>query len=301
MNDRHKAAVGYASRLGFSVFLVAADCRTPIKAEGWFEHGCHDATADPEEIGRRCTRYPEANIALACGEPSGVFVLDVDAKGQVDGFASLALLEVDFGPLPRSWRVTTPSGGEHRYFRQPIGRRLRNRVGLRTYGADGQRTDYPGLDIRTTGGSVALPPSAKLAGVYRWADHPTALALADAPEWLLKLAEDAPPPVRERPPLRLQSADKAARYVERAIEAECGAVGSMAPNTGRNLRLFQASANLGELIAAGLVGRDLVERALEQAAIDCSLHADDGGWDGVRKTIASGLARGLQRPREVSL
>lgn len=297
-----RAAVAYAERLHFAVFPVALDCRVPIKERGWFEHGCHDASSDPAEIARRWSKHPTANIAVACGALSGVSALDLDAKGDVDGFASLARLEADFGPLPRTWRSATPSGGEHRFFRHPAGWDLRNKVGLRVHHPDGSRTLYAGLDIRTTGGSVALPPSRKPHGVYRWIDDPSTVPLADAPEWLLKLAIDAPPPVRtNRAPLRLQSSDRAAKYVERAIEGECSALAGMGPNTGRNLRLFQAAANLGELVGGGLAPRDLIERALEQAAYDCGLHADDGGWDGVRKTIASGMNRGMAKPREVSL
>jgi len=161
----------YASK-GLHLFTVAADCRSPIKVRGEYEHGCHDATPDPAEIMRRIRQRPGANVAVATGPKSGVFVLDIDAKGDVNGFESLARLEAIHGPLPISWLTLTPSSGEHRWFRHPEGVELRNKVGLRTYHPDGSRTVYPGLDIRAGGGSVAVPPSAKSHGSYRWGNRP---------------------------------------------------------------------------------------------------------------------------------
>lgn len=295
------AAISYAERLGFYVFGVADDCRVPIKVKGQYEHGCHDATNDPDEIRRRWTRHPKANIAVACGAGSGVFVLDIDCKGEVDGFASLAQLVAQHGPLPESWLSITPSGGEHHWFRQPGGVQLRNRVGLRVYHADGSRTVYPGLDIRSDGASAAVPPSAKPHGSYTWVRHPLRTSLADAPNWLIDLAKEQPPPPRApRPPLRITSSDRAARYVERALEGEYRAVAETPKNAGRNLRLFQAAANLGELVAANLLPQDLAEQTLEDAARDCGLLQEDG-HHAVRMTIASGMSRGLRNPREISV
>ncbi len=299
MGELLAAAVGYPAKLGLGVFPVAADCRTPIKVEGEYERGVHDATFDPEEARRRWTRHPRANIAVACGPRSGVFVLDIDAKGDVDGFESLSRLEAQHGALPPTWTTLTPSGGQHRWFRHPVGAELRNKVGLRVYHPDGSRTVYPGLDIRAAGGSVAVPPSAKPHGEYRWAARPSVTPLADAPRWLVELAKDPPlPPRKPAPPLRLSSTDRAARYVERALEGERDAVASLKPNTGRNLRLFQAAANLGELVGAGLLPQELAEHVLEDAARDCGLAQEDG-LHSVRQTIASGMSRGLQRPREL--
>lgn len=293
------AALAYAQDLGFHVFGVAADCRTPIKVVGQYEHGVHDATGDAVEIRRRWTRHPVANIALACGRESGVFVLDIDAKGGVDGFASLAQLERLNTPLPQTWTSVTPSTGEHRYFRQPDALDMRNKVGLRVYHPDGSRSVYPGLDIRTAGGSAALPPSRKPTGPYVWKVAPGAVPLADAPKWLLDLAIDPPAPPRRPPaPLRLDALDRAARYVAAAVDSECNVLASMRPNTGRNQRLFQAAANLGEFVGAGLLPLSMAESALESAAEQSGLLQEDG-IHSVRMTIASGMRKGITNPREV--
>lgn len=292
------AAIDYGRR-GWRVFGVASDCRSPIKVKGEFEHGVHDATADPEAIRLRWVRHPKANVALACGPESGVFVLDVDAKGDVDGFESLHRLEQLYGGrLPPSWRVRTPSGGVHLYFRQPP-RHLRNKVGLRIYHDDGSRTVFPGLDIRSAGASVALPPSRKPHGPYEWEVGPDDVELADAPEWLIALAVDPPaPPRRPPPPLRLNDLDRTARYVAAAVDSECTTLAAMRPNTGRNQRLFQAAANLGEFVGAGLLPLDAAEHALEEAALQSGLLQEDGAHS-VRMTIASGMRRGMTNPREV--
>lgn len=295
------AAISYAERLGFFIFGVAEDCRVPIKVKGQYEHGCHDATSDPEEIRRRWTRHPKANIAVACGARSGVFVLDIDSKGDVDGFASLAQLVTKHGPLPESWLSRTPSGGEHHWFRQPVGVQLRNRVGLRVYHPDGSRTVYPGLDIRSDGASAAAPPSAKPHGSYTWVRHPLRTPLADAPGWLIDLAKEQPlPPRKPRPPLQMGSTDRMARYVERALDGEYRAVAETPKNQGRNQRLFMAAANLGELVAAGLLPQDLAESTLEGAAQECGLLQEDGVHS-VRMTIQSGMSRGLRNPREITV
>jgi hypothetical protein len=226
-------------------------------------------------------------------------VLDLDAKGDVDGFESLRRLEDRFSPLPITWTSETPSAGEHRFFRYPDGLLLRNKVGLRIYHSDGSRTVYPGLDIRALGGSACLPPSAKPHGPYRWKHKPSDVDLADAPKWLLDLAVDPPAPPRRPPaPLRLDAMDKAARYVAAAVDGECNFLAGMKPNTGRNLKLFQAAANLGEFVGAGLLPHGMAEAALERAAHDCGLLQEDGPH-AVRMTIASGLRKGITSPREV--
>lgn len=280
--SRAQAAEDYAA-LGFAVFPVAGDCRSPVipspvKGEG----GVHKATSDPDEARGIWAKYPTANIAFACGAASGFFVLDVDCKaGGPDGFASLSALGF---PLPPTWRVRTPSGGLHFYFRQPS-RQLRNRVGFR-----------PGLDIRTDGGSVAAPPSRKPAGEYIWLDAPWFMDLADAPIALLDLID---PPMPALPPSKPIPPGADRRYGEAALASECAELAAMKPNTGRNQALFIAAARMGELIAAGLLDQSRTEQALERSAIVCGLAAEDG-FQSVRGTIANGLRAGQANPRRKS-
>jgi len=301
------AAVAYAAR-GWPVHPLHYAGGTPLLAcdkdpEGRDiprTGGVYKASTDPRLVREWWAKWPDARIAVATGLRIGAFVLDIDRKGEVDGFASLARLEARFGPLPATWRALTPSGGAHLWFAQPQGWALRNKVGLRLYRPDGSTAErFDGLDIRSDGASITTPPSRKPGGAYRWDVRPSEAPLAEPPIWLLRLGIDPPPPPRrERRPFRPGSADRAARYVERVLDSELGALSRMGANTGRNLRLFKAAANLGSLVGAGLLPQDLAEEELEAAAQACGLLQEDGRR-AVLQTIASGMRRGMAKPREL--
>ncbi len=276
------AAKLYAERYRFAVFPIAEDCRRPLTP-----HGFKDAAKDAGDVEALWRRHPEANIAVACGAASGAFVIDVDVK-TANGFRTLSELEATHGALPATWRTRTPSGGCHFWFRQPA-RTLRNRVGF-----------VPGIDVRTDGGSVAAPPSHRSDGDYAWEVVPSDCPIADAPEWLLSLID--PPQALRLPhrPIQTRGLDRLARYVAAAIDDECAELAAMAPNTGRNLRLFVAAARLGELVGAGLAPAEYVEEALRAAAAACGLSQEDGPR-AVVATIRSGFARGVRQPRGVKL
>ena len=267
---------------GLAVFPVARDGRTPLT-----KHGCHDSTKAVEGVRALWGRHPTANLSVACGAVSGVLVIDLDRHdGGGDGIATMRALVEEHGPLPRSWKSTTPRGGCHLWFSHVPG--LRNRVGV-----------LRGLDVRTDGGSVAAPPSVRRDGVYSWARAPWTCELQDAPVWLVALIAPPPPPARPVVrPLIVGSPDRMARYVARAIEEECATVAGMGPG-GRNLALFQASARLGELVGAGLAPEAVVADALEAAAFECGLTQEDGRHAAMA-TIRSGLNRGIERPRVVA-
>ena len=250
-------------------------------------HGYKDATRDPDRIKALWARCPEANITVPMGRASGVIGLDVDQKGGRDGIASLAALEAEHGPLPPTPHYSTPSGGYGYLFVCP------------GHGAASRYDFRPGLELHGDGASMTLPPSQKGGRRYVWIRTPRDIPFADAPPWLLAVANPPPPPPRERKPLRMDSFDRMARYVAKAMEEECAAVAAMAPGSGRNRALFIAAAKLGELIGADLLPRDTAEGALEEAAQACGLAAEDG-WRAVRATIASGLDRGVRQPREVA-
>ena len=290
--DTHTAARGYAAKLGWHVFPVGADCRSPL-----IEHGCHAASTNPLQIDGWWARRPSANVALACGAKAGVFALDIDRHGDTDGFLSLMALEDEFGALPLTWRSRTPNKGEHRFFCYPAGRELRNRQKLYLQRADGSKDYFPGIDVRSNGGSACLPPSRKEAGSYSWIDHPTTMPLAEPPAWLLELIDPPLPPPKPMPPLP-RNADRLAKYVEAAVDGECDGMKGMKEGSGRNLQLYVAAANLGSLVGAHLLPQEVAEAALERAAAECGLTRDDGPLS-VRATIASGIRRGLSNPREV--
>lgn len=139
------------------------------------------ATTDEKQILAWSAKYPGCNFGLATGKRSGVLVLDVDRKN--DGSGQLEALEAIYGDLPPTVTVKTGSGGKHLYFKFPEDRNIKNAASF-----------APGLDIRTTGGQVVLPPGLHSNGErYAWLEgfDPDSIPLADTPEWLLDMMEKA--------------------------------------------------------------------------------------------------------------
>jgi hypothetical protein len=135
-------------------------------------NGVKDATTDDTWIRTWWEKFPEANIGIATGAPSGILVLDIDA--QHGGERSLHNLEEKYGPLPDGPRVRTGGGGQHLYLAYSSNP-IRNKVGL-----------FPGIDVRGDGGYVVGPGSNHLSGkTYLWQHGKTAkLPLPSIPDWL---------------------------------------------------------------------------------------------------------------------
>lgn len=134
--------------------------------------GCKDATRSEMQIRWWWEQAPHANVGVACGADSNLFVLDVDPPH--GGDATLKALEERHGSLPATLRARTGSGGEHIFFNHIPD--LSNSIG-----ALGS-----GLDTRTGGGYVVAAPSLHGSGRrYEWID-PTA-PIADAPAWLANM------------------------------------------------------------------------------------------------------------------
>lgn len=178
-------ALAYA-RKGWKVFPAwwcsfASTCACP-KGGGCPSPGKHpmtrsgykDATDNAETITEWWQASPHANIAIATGEPSGLFVLDVDGE---EGQRSISRLIRRHGRPPPTPAAVTGAGGRHVYWRHDPSGKNRARVA-------------PGLDIRSTGGHVIAPPSLHESGDrYTWhgAGHPRDVALQPAPSWVLRL------------------------------------------------------------------------------------------------------------------
>lgn len=117
------------------------------------------------------------NVSIAFTPGCGLFALDIDGgKGQ----EALAQLEAEHGALPET--VTSLSGsqsGFHMIFRA-------SEAILNTASAIA-----PGVDIRGEGGQIIAPPSVHPTfGFYEWEEGhaPGEVAIAEAPEWLVKAA-----------------------------------------------------------------------------------------------------------------
>jgi hypothetical protein len=134
-------------------------------------HGFKDATTDADTIAHWWRQQPEANIGVATGQRSGVFVVDVDGA---DAEAELRKLEAQYGALPATVESIT-ARGRHLYFAWPTKHPVRNTAGKIA----------PGIDTRGEAGYVLAPPSVHRTGrVYAWSVD-SASSFATAPQWLL--------------------------------------------------------------------------------------------------------------------
>ena len=229
-------ALAYAAR-GFSVFPCHtlenglcscgnAACRDVAKHPLTL-NGVKDATTDVESLTVFFTGdYTIANVAVACGEPSGIWVIDVDDLADLDALEKL------YGPLPKTPIAETGRGGRHYYFRwTPALSNLKNAI--KFAGA---------LDVRTTGGYVLLPPSIHASGnAYRWLVSPDESPIADAPEWLIALC-----PKRETLTVTDMTVDeRVKRYLEACPPAVSGQ-GGHDHTYGIVCRLFEMFSELRE-------------------------------------------------------
>jgi hypothetical protein len=161
-----KAALAYAKR-GLRVFPCQE--RDKVPATG---NGCKDATTNPETIREFWLLLPNANVAIATGRASGVFVLDIDSS---EAETELRKIESELSPLPASVEVITGKG-RHIYFRYPADHTIRNTQGKIA----------AGIDSRGDGGYCLAPPSLHPSGRrYCWSVD-SAREFADAPQWLVE-------------------------------------------------------------------------------------------------------------------
>lgn len=254
-------ALRYAER--WSVFPCKPGEKVPA-----CEHGCKDATRDRDRIRSWWTSMPEANIGVATGAVSGIFVLDVDGE---EGMESL--LDLGHG-IPATLTQHTPSGGLHFIFAYP------------TEVGNSARKIGPNLDTRGDGGYIVVAPSLHPnGGRYRWAGKGEPRTV---PGWLLRLVRPAP---ERRDPVKPAETKNLEGYVRSAVEGERDAVVT-AMEGSRNHTLNAAAFSLGTLVGAGTLNSETVYDVLLGAAREAGLTEREA-----RRTIASGLSSGVKHPR----
>ncbi len=143
--------------------------------------GVNDATCDDGIIRAWWGRFPDGNVGIQTGAPSGLVVLDVDPRN--GGAESLAELEQRIGEMPVTPVSITGSLGAHYLFTLPLeGGPVPS---ARDVGG------WPGLDLKADGGYIVAPPSVHASGrSYAWNVllHPDDVELAPAPEALVAMA-----------------------------------------------------------------------------------------------------------------
>jgi len=141
-----------------------------------------NSSDDPDQIAAWWRKWPDANIAIATGSVSGLWVLDLDLKWDENGVVVCdGLVEVTkFGiniSTTEGMVARTGGGGLHVYYRwDKMIPEIRNRQGI-----------MPGVDVRGEGGYVIAPPSRHESGkLYEWISE--ALAPLEAPPEIVRLA-----------------------------------------------------------------------------------------------------------------
>jgi putative DNA primase/helicase len=244
-------------------------------------NGVNDATKDRVKIKAR--HWSDANIGVATGIVSDIFVVDVDGES---GEKTLESLQAKHGQLRKTVTVSTGKG-RHLYFRCG-GARVGNSVG----------TLGDGLDVRGDGGYVVGAGSRHQSGrLYRFVGGKglDEIEVARAPKWLLKLvttrtAENNQPEFSPIPPEKM---DRAKAYADVVLRLELDRLGK-APQHQRNDTLNRAAFKLGQLMPYAILDGQKVTADLARVAREIGL--DDSE---VNPTITSGLNAGSRYPRRL--
>lgn len=175
-NNDGKKPVDFALELasyGFQMHPLQERNKTPLLAQ-WPKR----ASEDPKRIESWANQYPSCNWGVACGEESGIVVIDIDIKN--GGDKSWQELTDKYGE-PVTPTVQTGGGGKHLYFLYPHGTNVKN--GVEKIGK--------GIDVRGKNGQVVAPGSVHPNGnTYEWIVKPQDVTFAEVPEWLLNLITD---------------------------------------------------------------------------------------------------------------
>jgi Bifunctional DNA primase/polymerase, N-terminal len=237
-------------------------CREKVPLVGG---GVHAATRDLATIERWWHTWPQANVAIACGAPSGVVVIDIDSPAAVPELLNLQTLS-----------ASTPSGGRHLYFR------IRNRV-------------FEWGEVRANGLYVIAPPG---PGRHWISDA----VIAEAPEHLVEIDPHQPTVTSAEAESWADVLADHRKVVGRWSREESFALVGFRNAANRVLqaehRMIALNAetySLGRLWGAGWIERSRVARGMETVSRHNALVAKRG-LEVVRAVILGALAKGAARP-----
>ena len=170
--DQKQEQLLHFARMGFYIFPIISGGKIPFKGT----RGHKDATIDEKIILGWHENNPSCNWAIACGKISGVIVVDIDPRN--GGEESIADVVERYGKSVVAPTVKTGGGGYHYYYKYD------DYVGLN----NGPILD--GIDIKTDGGYVLIPPS-RTKDDYTWAEGRslTEVSLPSLPEWIVEAAK----------------------------------------------------------------------------------------------------------------
>ncbi len=238
------------------------------------------------------------NIGILLGEPSaGLVDIDLDSADAValaDHF--LPKTEAEFGRAGkqrshRLYRLTEPA---------PTKKWKHKTLGMV-------------LEFRSSGAQTVFPPSTheESGEPIEWANdgEPALIEPAELLAACQRLYEACclkagvqPKPERpaSTPTKPVDSSTVPDAYARRALEGELRRIQeaprpSPGVSGGRNDALNEAAFRLGGLVAAGLLDQVLCESQLAAVAAEVGLTPEEA-----RKTISSGMAAGIKKPRDLS-
>lgn len=223
-------------------------------------------------------------VAIVCGEVSGIIVLDVDDPEKFEAWKTK-----NGFPLPPTPMVRTSGGKYHVYFKHPGGK-IKNMI-----------KKIPGADIKADGGYVVAPPSVHPTGShYEWIEALSVYELADPPTWLteffkadtIELSKDDLLGPDDNTGVERDNA-QLSQYAQAALSGELAKLAGTHEGN-RNAQLNQSAFALGQLVAAKVIDRGTVEAALEGEAASIGLTSAE-----VRATICSGIEAGMKEPRKL--
>jgi putative DNA primase/helicase len=168
-----------------------AGCRSAGKHPKAADWSAAEPMSAPDIYATWDTERPP-NLGVVTGEPSDIWVLDIDGA---EGQESFRRLVEEHGPVPKTLLHKTGSGGFHFIFKLTPG--FRPKTDSNVF-----KDTHPRIDVRGVGGQIVLPPSRSDKGDYSVQRDAEIL---EAPAWLLDLI----PQVDDRKPLELEAEDLA--------------------------------------------------------------------------------------------
>ncbi|WP_406048293.1 bifunctional DNA primase/polymerase [Kribbella sp. NBC_00889] len=271
---------------GFAVFPLMPGRKVPAVEKNW------EAAATTNHLAiARTWRQAPYNIGVAAG-PSGLLVIDLDqpktptdlapepwcTQGATSGADVLALLTLARATdMPGTYTVTTPTGGQHLYYRQTDRGQLGNSAGRL-----GWRIDTRGHGGYIVGAGSTTPHGRYLATRL---SPPQSL-----PNWIVEQLDTSTP--YPQPPRSTAEMKNTAAYAAAALAGELEKV-LAAPTGQRNDTLNRAAFALGQLTGAHLLAEAIATDELLTAAARIGLPHTEA-----ERTITSGLTAGARHPRQ---
>ena len=180
-DNKLEAALAYISR-GWAVFPLAPESKIPNKGSRSFK----DSSTEYLKVRGWWEKNPAANIGIATGKISGLFVVDLDdAEAGIEAWNKLC--EQHAQHEIETLQSLTVSGGRHLLFQYPLGDL---NLGCSTKVS-------PHIHTRGNGGYIVAPPSYAItdthAGPYAWL-NPGA-PISEMPLWLISIFQKPVTPI----------------------------------------------------------------------------------------------------------